>query len=793
MLKNLIKIALRNIIKEKSYSIINVLGLAIGITSAIFLMLYVMDELSYDRFHENAERIYRLNSNITEPNKSFNWSVAQPPAGPVLTDEYPVIENYTRFFPMGRTLLNYDEKNIYEEDLYAVDSTVFDLFTFSFLEGDPKNALNKHNALLITKELAIKLFGDGLAMGKLIGSENNKTYEITGVIKDIPKNSHLQFNALTSLNEQQRNADGWGGFYVTTYFLLPENYNIAELNTQLPAMYTKYMENIFGEMDIDIQYELQKVIDIHLYSNIEGDGGGDISYIYIFSIVAVFMMLIACINYMNLSTARSVQRAKEVGIRKVMGSLRSHLIVQFLSESVILSFIALLISILLIYMGLPFFNEVSGKEIAFTSIFTGFFPYSIFGLALIAGILGGSYPALIISSFQPATVLKGKVVSGKSNIAFRKVLVILQFSISLIMVVCTKIVYDQLNFLQGKDLGYNREQVMVFDLPQVPLNSKYEVFKNELVKQPSVLNVGTGSDVAGRIRGRVIVNIETNEGMNELAIKPFGADHDLLNVMEIAIVAGRNFSEDIKADTTNGVLVNETLVKLLKWDNPLGKKVRINGGGDEEEPEYAQVIGVVKDFHPVSLYEKIEPLVVFYRLNNPTIHLKMKAESVAQTIDGIKDTWKEIFPGIPFEYEFLDQEFLSAYEADVNRGKIFTTFAVLTILIACLGLLGLASYTAENRTKEIGIRKVIGANVGNIVLMISKDFIILILISMVVAFPLAWYFMGSWLEIFAYRTEIKWISFVIAALLTLCITLFTVSYHTIRAAIRNPVQSLRAD
>ncbi|UZR93708.1 ABC transporter permease [Chondrinema litorale] len=791
MLKNLFKIAIRNIIKEKSYSIINVLGLAIGMTSAIFLTLYVLDELSYDRFHENADKIYRVNSNITEPNKSFNWNSTQVPTGPTITEEYPVVENYARFFPRNRTLFKYEDQNIYEQDVYAADSTVFDVFTFPFIEGQPQNALNKNNSLVITKKLATKLFGEQPALGKLIGSENNQTFEVTGVIEDIPLNSHLQFEALISVDPRESSNDNWGGFYVLTYLVLPSGYNVAELNSQLGNMYTKYMENIFGEMGIKIQYELQKITDIHLHSNIEGEGGGDISYIYIFSIVAAFMILIACINYMNLSTARSVHRAKEVGIRKVMGSVKSQLIIQFLSESVILSFIALLISILFIFIALPYFNEVSGKEIEFSMVFSGFFPFAILAVTLLAGLLGGSYPALVMSSFKPVSVLKGKVISGKSNIAFRKILVILQFSISLVMVVCTKIVYDQLDFLQNKDLGYNREQVMVFNMPRAPLNNKYEILKHDLIADPNILNIASAGNTAGNIGSRVILELETNEGMDELAVKPFMIDHDFLKTMKIDIVQGRNFSEDIKADTTNGFIVNETLVKLLNWDNPIGKRMVV--GGSDEEPVYAQVIGVVKDFHPVSLYEKIEPMVLFYRLNNRAVHVKVNANNISTTISSIENKWKEVFPTIPFDYDFLDQDFLSAYQADVNRGKIFTTFAILTIFIACLGLLGLASYTAENRTKEIGIRKVIGATIINIVLMISRDFVILIAISMVIAFPLAYYFMDNWLEIFAYKTEIKWLSFVIAALLTFGITITTVSYHTIRAATRNPIKSLRSE
>lgn len=789
MLKNLIKIAIRNILKEKGYSVLNILGLAIGITSSIFLLLYVMDELSYDMHHEKADQIYRLNSHITEPTKSFTWSSSQPPAGPGLTEEFPVIENYVRFNSRGRTLLKFKDKEIYREDVYGVDSTIFEIFTHKFIEGNPSGALDAPNEVVLTKSLAITLFGSEPALGKLINSSGDNVYEVCGVIEDVPLNSHLTFDALFSLDKRVKEADSWGGFYVRTYYLLPKGYDIAKLNEQMPKMYDKYMKDIFEEMGINISYEFQSLKSIHLYSEIEGEAGGDIRYIYIFIAVAIFMLLIASINYTNLATARSIYRAKEVGIRKVMGSLRKQLIIQFLTESIVLTVTAALLSMLLLALGLPFFNEVAGKQIGLGYLLQNNLPFTIVGIILLLGLIGGSYPAFVLSSFEPVKVLKGKLSAKGGNANFRKVLVVLQFSISLGMLVCTKIIYDQLNYMQNKDLGYDREQVMTFRLPNGQ-TQKYNVFRNSLSEKKGIISVSAASGIAGNLGSRNIFSLEGENGMEDIAVKPFAFNETYMETMGMQIVQGRGFSIDYPADTSQSVLVNEALVKRMNWDNPIGKKVIY---GDREEAEPSQVVGVVKDFHPVSLYEKIEPMVMIYRREVPVIHLKLRADEVKSSVTAIETTYKEIFAGVPFEYDFMDQQFLSDYEADINRGRIFTTFAILTIVIACLGLLGLASYTAEHRAKEISIRKVVGATVSEVVLMVSKDFVLLVFLSLFIAFPVAWFFMDQWLEIFAYRTEIKPLSFIIAAIITLGITIVTVSYHTLRAASANPVKTLKSE
>ncbi|MBX2841193.1 MAG: ABC transporter permease [Flammeovirgaceae bacterium] len=793
MLKNLLLIAIRNIVKQKSYSLINIIGLTIGITCSIFLLLYILDELSFDRYHENADKIYRVVSHIKEPDKSFSWGVTQVPTGPTLMEEYPAVENYVRFFPQGRFLFKLGDKQIYEENVYAADSTVFDVFSYNILEGDPSTALDEPFSVVLTKDVAVKYFGNENAVGKIIQDEDNESYRVTAVIDNVPENSHFTFNALISVPQSLKQNQNWGGFFVTTYLVIPETKKAEELLNLLPEMYSKYMENIFGRMAIDIQYDLQVLPSIHLHSKMEGEGGGDMAYIYTFAAVALFMLLIASINYMNLATARSSSRAKVVGMRKVLGSNKIQLISQFLSESIILTLISLLVSLIAIAALLPFFNYVSGKEIPFSYLFQPEIILALTGIVLIIGVLGGSYPALVLSNFKPILVLKGKLTTGSSNALFRKTLVVLQFSISLVMVICTWIVFDQLNYMQNKDLGYDKEHVLTVGFPDGGRNQLASL-RNTLLSNPKIINVASASNRTSNISSRNIFNVETENGMEEKAFRPLRIDHDFVSTLGMKIVEGRNFSLDFPADTLNSVIINEETANRLNWDEPLGKKVQVGGNNEEgEEPIYAEVVGVVKDFHQLSLYTKIEPLIILYRPTNRIIHVKIQGEEIPASIAYLEDEWKKVFPGTPFEYDFLDQDFQSAYEADKIRGQIFTAFSALTIFIACLGLLGLVSFTTQQRTKEIGVRKVIGAEVTQIIILISKDFLILVLIAIVISFPIAYYFMNDWLNIFAYKTEIKLLTFLLSAALVLFITILTVGIKTFQAAIVNPVKSLRAD
>ncbi|RRB00021.1 ABC transporter permease [Larkinella rosea] len=794
MLRNYLTIAWRNILKDKFYSLINILGLTIGVTCGLLLLLYVTDELSYDRYHQKADQIYRIVSYITEPDKINNWTSTQPPLAKSLKQDYPFVQNYVRFFSNGRVPFRKGEKRFYEEDVYAADSTVFDVFTHKFIEGDPKTALARPGSVVLTEKTARKFFGDGKALGQTLQTNDTTSYQVTGVIEDVPRNSHFTFNALMSLNPNQRRADGWGGFYILSYLVLPKNFDTQILESKFPQLYDKNMASIFKRMGIKITYRLQPLTSIHLYSKMDGEAGGDISYVYIFSAVAFFMLLLASINYMNLATARSAKRSKEVGLRKVMGSLRSALMGQFLTESVLMTVLALALSLILVALLLPFFNTVSGKEIQFRELLQP--QFILISLAIIGftGFVSGSYPAFYLSSFEPATVLKGSF-NAKGGSFFRKTLVVIQFAISLIMLICTWIVYDQLNYMRDKDLGYNREQVLTIDYQDRQPRERYNALRKTLLDNPNIRSVATASSPTSNIGGRIIFGVESNTGLKEMGFRPMGIDHDYLQTMGMKVVNGRDFSDKIPADTSNGVLVNQAAVKRMGWKEPIGKKVLLGGlpqAGQPAPPE-AKVVGVVKDFHQQSLYSPIEPMIMLYRPNNGVMHIKIDAKNADKAIEFIGQKWRETYPDKLFEYRFLDQDFESAYRADELRGRIFTAFSALTILIACLGLFGLATFTTEQRVKEIGVRKVMGASVSSVVLLLSKDFTKLVLFSFPIAIPVAWYSMDRWLQHFPYKTSIGVGVFVAACVITLLICWITVVYQSVKAAIANPVKSLRSE
>ncbi|GAB3905303.1 ABC transporter permease [Larkinella knui] len=794
MLRNYLTIAWRSILKDKFYSLINILGLTIGVTCGLLLLLYVTDELSFDRHHEKGDQIYRIVSYITEPDKINKWQSTQPPLAKSLKQDYPFVQNYVRFFPNGRVAFRKGEKRFYEEDIYAADSTVFDVFTHKFIEGDPKTALARPGSVVLTEKTARKFFGESPALGQTLQTNDTTSYQVTGVIENVPRNSHFTFNALLSLSPNERKADGWGGFYIVSYLVLPKNFDTKILESKFPQLYDKNMASIFKRMGIKITYQLQPLTSIHLYSKLDGEANGDISYVYIFSAVAFFMLLLASINYMNLATARSAKRSKEVGLRKVMGSLRSALMAQFLTESVLMTVLALTASFVLVALLLPFFNTVSGKEIQFRELLRPTFLLIALVIVVFTGFVSGSYPAFYLSSFEPATVLKGSF-NSKGGSFFRKTLVVVQFAISLIMLICTWIVYEQLNYMRDKDMGYDREQVLTIDYQDRQPRDRYNRLRNDLLANPNVRSIATASSPTSNIGGRTIFGVESNAGLKEMGFKPMVIDHDFLQTMGMKVVSGRDFSDKIPADTANGVLVNQAAVKRMGWKEPLGKKVLLGGlpQAGQPAPPAAKVVGVVKDFHQQSLYMPIEPMIILYRPNNGVIHIKIDAKNADKTVEFIGRKWRETYPDRLFEYRFLDQDFESAYKADELRGRIFTAFSALTILIACLGLFGLATFTTEQRVKEIGVRKVMGASVSSVVLLLSKDFTKLVLFSFPIAIPIAWYSMDRWLQHFPYKTDIGVGIFVVACLLTLLICWATVVYQSVKAAIANPVKSLRSE
>ena len=792
MLKNLFVIALRKIIKEKIYSAINILGLTIGITCSMFLLLYVLDELSFDRYHSKADKIYRIVSNIKEPDNAFTWAVAQIPLADELRDNYPAVENAVRFFGTGRNLYKYGDQQFYEEGFYLADSTVFDMFDYEFISGDKNTALDLPYSIVLTESISKKYFGTEDPMGKSIKNQQNEEYKVTGLIKDVPENSHFRFDALQSRSSIPGYQGSWGNFGVYTYIELPRGYDLEKMYTSLDTIVAQKVDPIFKDVGISIKYELQPIADIHLHSKIqdEAESGGDISYIYIFGAIACFMIIIACINYMNLATARSANRGKEVGVRKVMVAQKPQLITQFITESVLIALISLLVSLVAIYLLLPAFNSVANKSIPFGYILQGPVILSLVGIVVFVGIVGGSYPAFYLSGFNPVNVLKGKGASKGGSVLFRKALVITQFSISIFMLISTMIVFDQLEFIRNKDLGFQKERVIKITLSERELRQRGPALVEKFKQSPLVEKVGMADASPGEGIGKLLIQVEDSEGkMVDRGVDLYSAGFDFVPTMGMEIVQGRNFSRDVISDTTYAVLVNEAMVKRMNWADPIGRKFVFGS----REPVEKRVVGVVKDYNQNSLYDVIEPLMIILNDNLRNVFVRVREGDVRQSLASLESIWNEVNPNFPFEYNFLDQDFDSQYKADEKRSKIFTVFSALTLSIACLGLLGLAAFTTEQRTNEIGVRKVIGASVPSLIILVTKEFFILVAISMVMAFPVAWYFTDGWLQNFAYRIELtgEWLTFILSVLLAFLITMATVGFHVIRAAIANPVNSLR--
>ena len=786
MIKNLFKTAARHVSKHFGYSILNILGLTLGISSALFLIIYVSDEVSYDRYHEKADRIYRVSSKITEPDDQFTWIVAQIPFGPQVVQDYPEVQSYVRFIPMPRALYKYEDKEFNEENFFYVDSTLFDIFTYNVLSGDVKSAVTEPNKIVLTKRIADRYFGKTDPIGKTL-TTGNTTFEVTGIIEDVPSNSHFRFDAVASRSNLPKQLGNWGNFGVFTYLLFPENFDIKAFETKMQGMYDAHLKSIFGPLNIKIEYILEPITRIHLYSTNAGEPEptGSITYVYIFFIVA----LIAAMNYMNLATARSAGRAREVGLRKVVGSSRRLLIFQFLSESILLTLISLIVSMGLLMILLTKFNLLAGKSFDLSIVHSDTVLFSLLGIILVVGILGGTYPAFFLSRFAPVTVLKGKITQGSAGNLFRKILVVTQFTISVAMIICTLVVFRQLNYMKTMDQGFNQKNVISLQLPRDMIN-KYQVLKEALLENPEIKSVTATDTRVGEGSGKLIFNVETDQGMSQRGINFAVVDHDFIRTLGITMVDGRDFQQDMPSDTLSGVIVNETFVKRMGWTDPLGKKIE---AGDENTLR-ARVIGVMKDYHQTGMYNEIESLLLAYRVTGlPIIYIKLGDENIQQGLTFVEAKWNEIFPDQPYSYTFLSERFNRQFEADEKRGLIFTLFTILAILIACLGLFGLASYTVEQRTKEIGIRKVFGANEGTILRLVIRDFLILVTIGTGIAIPAAYYFMTNWLSNYVYRTGIGVQLLVYSALLTIFITFITVSYKAYQASILNPASSLKTE
>ena len=805
MLSNYLKIAFRNIIRQKGFSLINISGLAIGIATCLIIMLYIFHELSYDRYNEKADRIVRVVFRGFLGGGEMKEANVMAPVAKTLKKDFPEVLDATRLQKGGSPLVNFGEKTFKEKDIAFADANFLQVFTVPLLKGNPATALFEPNTVVISKEVAERYFGDEDPIGKVLNFKSWKSaYKVTGVYDKIPARSHFHFDMIASLaTNPDEKSDSWMTSNYFTYLVLPEGYNYKDLEAKLPQVIDKYaapqLNKAFG-MSIEeyrkkgneIGLFLQPLTDIHLKSDLNGDlaSHSDITYIYIFGAIAVFMLLVACINFMNLSTAGASTRAKEVGIRKVMGSLRSELIRQFLAESVLITLIALLISILLVYLALPTFNSLAETELSLSLAANVWLAPALLIFALFIGILAGSYPAFFLSSFKPVAVLKGTFTpSPSSGPSLRSGLVVFQFFISIVLIISTVAVHKQLSYIQNKKLGYNKDQVMVIQ-DTWQLGESNTTFKNSLIQDTRVLSLSSSSFLPAG-----------NTNFNNFSVYPedkVGAyvktprhtiDPQYLQTMGIKLQAGRNFSKDLASDSL-GAIINETAAKTLGWSkDAIGHQVTGLADNNGTEVTY-HIIGVVEDFHFTSLHDPITPVIMVLGRDNGNMILKVKTSDISGLLASIKSKWTA---EEPFNYSFMDERFNSMYRPEQKVGNILNIFAGLTIFVACLGLFGLAAFTAQQRVKEIGIRKVLGATVLNITTLLSKDFIKLVLIAIVLASPVAWYLMNRWLETFAYRIDISLWMFVLAGIAAVTIALVTVSFQAVKASLRNPVKSLRSE
>lgn len=792
MLKNYLKTALRYLGRQKGYTALNIIGLTIGISSSLIIILYLHNELSFDQYHEKADRIYRVSSDIKETDDAFRWAVTQNPLGQKLVSEFAEVEQYVRFADNGRTELTIGDISYFEEKVYNVDSTLFDVFTFDFILGDAQTALDAPKSIVLNKMVADKIFKGENPIGKSLRVDGGDLFQVTGVYKDMPKNSHLIADVLISVDNRPNMANNnWGGFNIYTYILLSPTADAEAFEIKLDEVIQEHVAPIFAQFNITIVYELINIKDIHLYSDFQGEPEplGDITYIYIFSAVCVFMVFIACINYMNLATARSVKRATEVGIRKVMGAGRQLLIGQFLTESVLITICSFVLSVILVIISIPIINNALGINLQLSMLAQPTLIGVMLLILLIAGIFGGSYPAFYLSAFLPAEVLKGGKSKRSGNAFLRKTLVVIQFSISIFMLIGTGIIYDQMQFVSNKNLGFDKDQVVTFTFTNGEQRAKWDVLKNKIMQDPNIKSAATSNSRPGQGFSKNLMRVEMEEGgFEEKGVNMYGVDYDYFPTLNIGFTEGRNFSREFPSDTATAVIINEAMATRFKWSNPIGKRFQMMGGPDTTT--YFKVLGVVKDFHQQSLYNPIEPIMFFPRLNNNNALVKIE-KNPKEAVSSIKQSWAEVFPNLPLDYTYLDEDFQEQYETDQLRGSLFLGFSLMTIVISCMGLLGLASFTAEQRTKEISIRKVLGANVGGLIQLLIKDFLILVCIGAIPAFAVAWYFGQNWLQNFEYSVEINYLIFVGVLLVTMAITILSTGYFALRAATSNPADSLK--
>ena len=800
MLRNYLKIAWRNIWKNKVFSAINIFGLSIGLACCILMFLLIQHELSYDKFNVQAKNIYRITSVMDGTDGKRNLAITPAPWAPLMKKDYPEIKNFVRLLKDEKaTVGQTGEQHYYENDLLYSDSTFFDVFSFSLSKGNAALALEQPNSIILSKETAIKYFGEADPIGKTLEINSfgrNFNVQVTGVANDIPSNSHFTFNGLISLQTLGDLSNLWSFHMFQSYLLINNTASKAGLEKKFAGFVNKYIINnpaADGKQDIF----LQPLTSIHLHSQMVGEIGtnGSATYVYVFTGIALFILLIACFNFTNLSTARSVSRAKEVGLRKVVGAERRQLIGQFLGETTLLAVIALILAVIIAAIALPVFNQLSQRELSILDGNNYGLLFLLVALVLFVGLLAGIYPATVLSSFKPVEVLKGKFQKSFKGIAFRKVLVTFQFAISIALVAGTILVFKQLQFLQTKKLGFDKDNVAIITLPRDTDSAKLQSLKLSLLNDPSVTSVAAASSVPS---ANIPVNL-VNDGSIDLkkssSMQMLFADNDFIRTMKMKIVAGRDFTGSYATDKSEGFVLNEEAVRKLGWENAeqaIGKtfqwvqpNVVLKAG---------KIIGVVQDFNITPLKSPVQPLVMHYFPGRfQYLYVRFNGSNGSNAVDAAGEKFKALYPNQFFEYSFLDETLNALYASEKKLSKIFGYFSFLAILIACLGILGLSLYSIQQRIKEIGIRKVLGANVMSITSELMKEFFKPVLIAAVIATPVAWYGISKWLEEFAYRIQINWMVFVFSAVIVFAIAILTMSFQAIKAAKANPVKNLRTE
>jgi len=784
MIRNYIKITLRNIFKHKGYSFINIAGLSAGMACCLLIAIWVLDELSYDKFHQNESSLFRVEENQHYSGRLFHVNVTPYPLGPALKEEIAEIADSSRFLRADSHLLRYGEKAFYENNIRAVDPSFFQMFSFPVIKGDKNTFLDSPYFLVITEDIATKYFGDEDPLGKVILLDNQHEFTVSGVVKNVPHNSTIQFDMLLPYEflrkEGKTREEDFGSNSILTYIQLKENVTLDQAN-----------EKVFGfirtkspQSRTDLVLMPLSRIHLHAYFGYEKTMGA-IQYVYIFSIIAFFVLFIACINFMNLSTARSAKRAREVGMRKVVGALKTHLIRQFYGESLLFAVIALIFAIILVTLLLPAFGSLAGKDLSWNVTGISNIMLGVLGITLFTGLVAGSYPALVLSSFQPVKVIRGAHRSKRGGIMFRRILVVLQFSLSILLIIGTVVVYKQLNYMKNIRLGWDKEHILYFPL-RADIQKSYQSLKDELIKDSSILGVTGTSQLPSYISSNSGgVDWDGKDPQQQLLIGFNFVDYDYIKTLDIEMAEGRVFSKEFPSDLSQTFIVNEEVVKLMGKESVVGERFRFMGVD-------GTIVGVMKNFHYQPVQNRIEPLAILVVPDYINYMLiRIPPENISSSLKFIENTWNRVFPNYPFDYQFLDENFDRMYRAEERIGTLLKYFAFLAVLIACLGLFGLASFTAEQRTREIGIRKVLGASVGQVTFLLCREFFLLVFLSNLIAWPLAYLAAEDWLNNYAYRTKAGIIVFLAAMITALAVAILSVAFQAIKAALANPAHALK--